>query len=106
MSNPTAELHRDANGTPVLYLYHLNPEQIQRLKNIMLVNGTDEIHVARSKALAHMGLCDTLAGMATIHLHGEDGEHYVTFNVMLSDALGIVFPNVPNFAGRYTRHVA
>jgi hypothetical protein len=80
---------------PVLHLYHLRDEQLQRLHDIMLVNGDSPAHDLRSKAKAHLGEYDTHDGRATVYLHGEDTEFYTEFNAMLSRQLGMTFPNMP-----------
>ena len=93
--NPVAELVRDVHGTPVLYLFHLKDEQLRCLYDIMLVNSDSILHNIRSKARAHLSEFDTFDGRATIHLHGEDHEHYTRFKAVLSGKLGMVFPNTP-----------
>ncbi len=95
MSKPTAELVRNVHGVPILYLYHLKDEQLQRLHDIMLLNSDSHIHDLRSKAKAHLGEYDTHDGRASIYLHGEDTEYYTEFNAMLSGQLGVIFPNIP-----------
>ena len=95
MSRPTAELVRRVHGVPVLYLYHLTDEQLQKLHEIMLLNRDSHIHDLRSKPKAHLGDYDTHDGRASIYLHGEDTEYYTPFKAMLSGRLGITFPDIP-----------
>lgn len=68
---PMSEVVKGDRGVPVLTFYHLTPEQVDSLRELMMVNGHSPAHEARAEAGAHLDRWSPAEGVVSIHLHGE-----------------------------------
>ena len=89
---PSVEFKRDDAGVPVLTFDRLAPPQVQRVRDVMLVNGRDRIHNLRSEARAHLSFWDPMSGHAQIHIYGDS--KVSSFLNHLGEELGMDVPEM------------